>query len=105
MLIIAAIGLTLFQPEQGVKIASSHFACEQGECRYSFELQNISDEPQRGAVYILLKYGKVKSGYAQDIGFIKQDFSLLAKEQKRFSGVYKSHKELNAYFRLNSKEI
>ncbi len=102
---IAAMGLTLFQPEQGVKITSSHFACEQGECHYSFELQNTSDEPQQGAVYILLKYGKVKSGYAQDIGFIKQDFSLLAKEQKRFWGVYQSHKELNAYFRLNSKEI
>jgi hypothetical protein len=105
VLLIAGIGLTFFKSQQNVEIISSSFKCFDGNCQYTYQLKNISSTPQSGSVYILLKYGKVRSGYVQDMGYIEKEFNLAGNTEKTLSGVYKSHKKLDAYFRLNSKKI
>jgi hypothetical protein len=105
VLLIAGIGFTFFKSQQNVEIISSSFKCFDGNCQYTYQLKNISSTPQSGSVYILLKYGKVRSGYVQDMGYIEKEFNLAGNTEKTLSGVYKSHKKLDAYFRLNSKKI
>jgi hypothetical protein len=105
VLLIAGIGLTFFKPQQNVVIISSSFECLDGECQYSYQLKNNSSTRQSGNVYILLKYGKVRSGYVQDMGYIEKEFNLAGNTEIKFSGIYKSTKELDAYFRLNNKKI
>ncbi len=104
-MLIAGVGLTFFKPQQHVEIISSSFKCYDGSCQYTYQLKNTSSTLQSGNVYILLTYGKVRSGYVQDIGYIEKEFNLAGNAEITFSGIYKSPKELDAYFRLNNKKI
>ena len=89
-----------------VKVNSSNFSCTTELCSYNYELINSSSKAQSGNVYIHLReHLPTMANTPKDLGVIEVPFDIRPNDTLKFSGSYKSDKELIAYFRVLYKKI